>query len=396
MISWSLYDLANQFFALNVVSLYFPRWLIVEKGSAEIFYGLAFGVSMFFVAVLAPFLGMAADAGKRRRFYLTLFTLLSVVFTAFLGVSKSVPVALLFFAVANFGCQEAIIFYNALLVNVSPKERIGLVSGLGRMFGYMGAIAALFISKPVVLKMGYQAVFPLTAALFLLFALPCMIFVKEGRVRDEAPGKNGAAAVMRDAKKMRGMKDLGNFLAAVFFMLCPINTVMIFMAVYAGKVFGLTETGIVHLMAFSTLFAIIGSVISGQVSDVVGHRKSLLGIVFLWMLCLAGASAVRGPLYWAVGALAGFSLGATWVVLRALVVRLVPEENVGQAFGVFNLVGYLSGVVGPVYWGASLLFFSRFGDLGYRLSFAGLIPFLAVGAFFLFRLKEKAYIHAEH
>jgi hypothetical protein len=30
ILSRALYDAANQFFALNVVSLYFPRWLTVD------------------------------------------------------------------------------------------------------------------------------------------------------------------------------------------------------------------------------------------------------------------------------------------------------------------------------------------------------------------------------
>ncbi len=399
IVSWSFYDLANQFFALNVVSLYFPRWLTVEKNSPEIFYGLAFGISMFLVAACAPFFGTMADIARRRRYYLVLFTLVSVVFTALLGISGNVLMALVFFAIANFGCQEAIIFYNALLVNVSPRKRIGLISGLGRMFGYTGAILALLITKPIVLRMGYQATFLVTSALFLVFALPCMIFVKEGpRKSDMGPSGISTgkvfAVVAENMKKMRGIKGFGNFLASAFFMLCAVNTVMIFMAVYAGRVFGLTEGGIIDLIAFSTIFAIIGSIVSGQISDIIGYRKALLWILLLWAVCLLGGSLVKIPFHWAVGALAGFSLGATWVVLRALVVRLVPEENVGQAFGVFNLVGYLSGVIGPVYWGLSLLYLSRFGETGYRVSLASLTLFLLAGSFFLLRTEKQAQIHA--
>ena len=400
IVSWSLYDLANQFFALNVVSLYFPRWLTVEKNSPEIFYGLAFGASMFLVAACAPFLGTMADIAKKRKYYLILFTLLSVIFTALLSISGNVLMALVFFAIANFGCQEAIIFYNALLVNVSPGKRIGLVSGLGRMFGYTGAILALLITRPIVLRTGYQATFLVTAVLFLIFALPCMIFVKEERGKsDMVPGVSTgkiSTIVMENMKKMRNIAGFGNFLAAAFFMLCAVNTVMIFMAVYAGRVFGLSEAGIIDLIAFSTVFAIIGSIVSGQVSDVIGYRRALLGILSLWVACLLGGSLVKVPFHWAVGALAGFSLGATWVVLRALVIRLVPKENVGQAFGVFNLVGYLSGIVGPVCWGLNLLYLSRFGELGYRVSLSSLILFLLVGSFFLLRVKKNAYGDAKY
>ncbi|MGB3081640.1 MAG: MFS transporter, partial [Candidatus Omnitrophota bacterium] len=148
MLSWATYDLANQFFALNIVSLYFPRWINIERNQPEIFYGLAFGVSMFLVAIFAPFLGAISDAKNKRRVFLIFFTLLSIIFTMSLSLPVSIFLALVFFAIANFGCQVAIIFYNALMIRVTPKGRIGFVSGLGRMFGYTGAILALYLTKP--------------------------------------------------------------------------------------------------------------------------------------------------------------------------------------------------------------------------------------------------------
>ena len=147
--AWGLYDLANQFFAVNVVSLYFVRWLTLEKGAAEILYSFSFGVSTFLVAVCAPILGSLSDITGRRKPFLIYLTLLSVVFTVLLGLPKSIFFALLFFVIANFGCQLAVVFYNALMVNVAPEGKIGLVSGLGRMLGYSGAILALFLVKPV-------------------------------------------------------------------------------------------------------------------------------------------------------------------------------------------------------------------------------------------------------
>ncbi|MCK4463684.1 MAG: MFS transporter, partial [Candidatus Omnitrophica bacterium] len=116
ILSWASYDLANQFFALNIVSLYFPRWLTIERKSPEIFYSLSFGVSMLLVAVCAPILGTISDIMARRRAFLIFFTLLSVIFTMVLGLSTNIFLGLIFFAIANFGCQGAIIFYNALMV----------------------------------------------------------------------------------------------------------------------------------------------------------------------------------------------------------------------------------------------------------------------------------------
>ncbi|MFC1658174.1 MFS transporter, partial [Candidatus Omnitrophota bacterium] len=177
--SWGLYDMANQFFVLNIVSLYFVRWITIEKQAPEMLYSIAFGVSVFLVAAMAPFLGTVSDLIHRHRLFLVWFTLLSVIFTVSLGMTESIFWGLLFFAIANFGCQAAVIFYNALLINIAPKGKIGLVSGIGRMLGYCGAGLGIFIVRPLVLQGGYRAAFIPTGLLFFIFSLPCMLFVKD-------------------------------------------------------------------------------------------------------------------------------------------------------------------------------------------------------------------------
>ena len=59
--AWGLYDLANQSFALNIVSLYLVRWVTIEKQAPELFYSISFGCSVFLLACLAPFLGTISD-----------------------------------------------------------------------------------------------------------------------------------------------------------------------------------------------------------------------------------------------------------------------------------------------------------------------------------------------
>jgi len=399
ILSWALYDLANQFFALNVVSLYFPRWLTLEKKSPEILYSIFFGISMLLVAVCAPVLGTISDMRGRHKDFLIYFTLLSIVFTMAMGLSGNIFLGLLFFAIANFGCQGAIVFYNALMVKVAPKGRIGLVSGLGRMFGYIGALLALYLTKPVILNMGYQATFFLTAVLFLIFSLPCMIFIREAPLKE----KLGLGRFLEKERLLQIFKrlkltlfdsyrfgSLKDFLKAAFFGLCVVNVIILFMSVYAAKVFGLTEVQIINLIAFSTIFAILGSVVSGFISDIIGYRRSLIGVFFLWGICLLGGGLLRPPFHWLVGALAGISLGSTWVISRALVIRLIPREKIGEAFGLFNMVSYVSGIIGPLFWGLILLCFSPLGEWGYRLALLSLILFIVTGAVFLLRIPRQA------
>jgi len=398
ILSWALYDLANQFFALNVVSLYFVRWITIEKNCPEIFYSLTFGISMLFVALLAPILGTISDTRKRYKPFLIYFTVLAVIFTMLLGASENILLGLLFFAIANFGCQTAIVFYNSLIIHVSSRKKFGLVSGLGRMFGYTGAILALYLAKPIILEKGYHAVFLPTGILFLIFSLPCMFFIKEP---SSAPKIKLSSFFKKKMlfeifKKLKAtitagdkQKSLPNFLTAVFFGLCAVNVIILFMSVYADKAFGLTESQIIQLIAFSAIFAILGSILSGFISDYVGYRRSLIGIFFLWGITLLAGGILTPDFYLVVGALGGISLGSIWVVLRALVANLFPKEQIGEIFGLVNLVSYLSAIAGPLYWGLILLYLSKFGQWGYRLACLSLILFVATGIFFLLRIPKE-------
>ena len=398
ILSWGLYDMANQFFALNIVSLYFVRWLTLEKKAPEIFYSISFGVSMFFIAIMAPVLGTVSDILNRRRPFLIYLTFLSIVFTMILGISDNILVGLFFFAVANFGCQTAIVFYNALMVNITPRGKVGLVSGFGKMLGYTGALLALYLIKPIVLKSGYQATFLPTGILFFVFALPCLLFVKDkGEKRNVDlisffKGRKiieifkSLKAVGFNSQMLPGLPD---FLKASFFGLCAVNVIILFMSVYATRVFGLDEVQIINLIAFSTLFAILGSILSGYISDRVGARLTLITVYLLWVVVfILGASVRSESLYLLVGALVGMVLGATWVVSRALAIELVPVARIGEVFGLFNLVGYLSGIVGALFWGLMLLFLAPLAATGYRIALLSLNLFILLGSFFLLRIPK--------
>jgi len=402
--SWGLYDLANQFFVLNIVSLYFIRWLTLEKKMPELFYSAAFGISNLFIAALGPILGAFSDLSGRRRPFLIYLTLLSVIFTMALGLSENIILVLVFFAIANFGCQAASVFYNALMKNISSQKNIGLVSGIGKMLGYTGAIIALQITKPIVLESGYRATFFPTGIFFLLFALPCMIFIKDTAAKENTAYETGDGSGIPVSLKIRQaltalkatvlninkFPGLADFLKGSFFGLCAVNTVIVFMSIYATRVFKLDENQVINLISFSTLFAILGSFFSGLLSDRFGHRNCFIAVFFLWVFCfLGGALGRNNVIYWAVGALAGLSLGATWVVSRALAIKLVPREKMGEVFGLFNLIGYIAAIIGSLFWGVIVWALSPLAELGYRIALASQILFILCGIIFLLRIPSK-------
>ena len=200
------------------------------------------------------------------------------------------------------------------------------------MLGYSGALVALYLIKPIVLKSGYQATFFPTGLWFLIFALPCMIFLKD-KAQKENRGlfsllrKDTTAGILKDLKTgLRATYTLpgfSDFLKASFFGLCVVNVIIIFMSVYATNVFKLNETQIIRLVGFSTFFAIAGSLASGYICDRIGSVRTLMAIFFSWEVSILLGALIKTPsLYLCIGALVGISLGATWAVARALAASL--------------------------------------------------------------------------
>lgn len=394
ILSWSMYDFANTIFAMNVISLYFALWVTVDMKGEDILYSWVLSGSMLLAAVSSPIMGAISDRLGRRMPFLMFFTLICCVFTALIGLANKLVLGLLFFAIANFCYQTAAIFYNALLPQISTKGRIGRVSGYGVSLGYCGAIAGLLLVRPFVLKMGRQAAFIPTAILFLLFSLPCFLFVKD-RVVDkrnkfELQIKETFRKIKETLMHIREYPALFNFLIASFIALNAINTVMVFMSVYTKKVMGFTDPEIITFYIVSTVFAIPGSFVTGFIADRFGAKRTLSIVLGLWCISiLLAAISFSKIAFWIVGPLVGICLGATWTSSRALVVDLSPPQMLGEVFGFYGLVGKSASIIGPLIWGLCVWTFGFLGILKYRLAILSLLLFLVLGLIILQKVPNS-------
>ena len=398
--SWSMYDFANTIFAMNIISLYFALWVTVDMKGEDILYSWALSGSMLLAAIFSPIMGAISDKLGRRIPFLMFFTLVCCLFTALIGLANRLFSGLLFFAVANFCYQIAAIFYNALLPQVTEKRQIGRVSGYGTSLGYCGTIAGLLLVRPLVLKYGRQAAFIPTAILFLLFSLPCFLFVKDRLTNRRDKFELQIRGAFRKTKEtfihVREYPGLFNFLIAAFIILNAINTIIVFMSVYTKKVLEFTDSEIITFYIVSTVFAILGSFVTGFITDRLGSKRTLSIVLGLWCISiLLAAISFSKTLFWIVGPLVGICLGATWTSARALVVELSPPQMLGEVFGFYGLAGKSASIIGPLIWGLIVWAFGFLGVLKYRLAISTLLLFLGSGYFSLRKVPDKKYVRAE-
>ncbi len=361
VLSWALYDFANTIFSMNIVSLYFSLWVVNDMGGRDIHYSTANNISMLLLILTAPLLGSLSDQARRRMPFLIASTFVCVLFTGLLGLG-GLTLSLAFFVIANYAFQAGLIFYDSLLPAVSTEASRGKISGLGIGLGYLGSFTGVATGLLIVGTYGKVAVFRLSAVLFLLFALPCFLFVREraageGRLRiGWHTLRAGFSQTVRTLRHARAYPGLLRFLIGHFFYTDAVNTVILFMSVYVVNEVGFSEGAAQVFLLFAITMAALGSFGWGFVVDRIGPKRSLNLVLILWMTVFALAVIlavwVDAPsAFWLVGALAGIALGGTWASDRVYMLRLSPPRHLAEFYGLYSMAGRFGQLIGPFAWG---------------------------------------------
>ncbi len=434
VLSWGLYDFANTIYSMNILSLYFAGWLVIDLGYQDIHYSIPFSASMLLAAVMLPALGYLSDRpGRSRKMrFLLIFTAGSVGSVAAFALLPPTAIGpiLVLFGLSNFFYEGGIVFYNALLSSVSNGANVGKVSGFGVALGYLGSIAGMVLVLPFVtgdlfgLKIslieggGKAAAFLPTAFFFALFSIPVFLFVREREVSAAAQRPNGDGGIAglkaayrdiwRSLKATEKYPGLLRFLIADWFFEDAIATVIIFMGVFTERVLGIGDKDRTIFFIISTLFAMLGSYPLGLMADRWSPKKVLSGIVLGWIVVLVFfALNTVAAVFWILGPVLGILLGGVWAVSRPLLMQLAPPEKLGEFFGLFSLSGRAAAIGGPLVWGGVVYLLSADQAVGramgqlfaldtaastrlpYQLAVLALAAMMAVGLYIFRKVPDR-------
>jgi len=228
------------------------------------------------------------------------------------------------------------------------------------------------------------------AVIYLLFSLPVFFFVPDPAVRARRPLNLGVAyrGVVRTVKNLPAFAGVGTFILATVLYTDAANTAVANMALYGRVVFEMDSTQVRNLLLFSTVFAVVGSAGFGFLTARVGPKRSLVGVLVLWLVAIVLAAGALGAwMLFLAGPIVGIALGGMWTVGRVMLVALSPSEKLGEFFGLFSLAGKVSVVFGPALTSVLLFVFGG-GPFGYRISIGSLAIIMALGLFFLLRVPD--------
>ena len=403
--SWLLFDFANTSFSVIMVTFVFPLYFknVICNGepSGDALWGFSISLSMLLVALISPVLGAAADySGKRKRF-LFVFTLISVVATAMLSFSGPgmAVTAIALFILANIGFEGGLVFYDAYLKEIATDKSVGRVSGYGFAMGYLGALAILLLTKPLLSKgivlsnaPNVQLSFLAASVFFALFSIPIFLALrdqqkKEGPAISFASLGSSIKEVKHTVRHIMNYPDLVRFLLAYFFYNDAILTVIAFSSIYAQNTLGFTTGELIVFFMLVQTTAIAGSIIFGFVTDKIGPKKTIVITLLIWfVVVLAAIFADRKELFFYTGMLAGLSMGSSQAASRSMMARLTPREHVTEFFGFYDgTFGKASAIVGPLVFGVVS---AQAGSQ--KAALASLLMFFTIGLLLMTRVRSVA------
>jgi UMF1 family MFS transporter len=356
--AWALYDLANTIFSLNIVSIHFGLWVVNDMGGNDAIYGYATVTSMLFVLATAPMLGTMSDRSGRRIPFLVTTTFCCVFLTMLLGIGGLIP-SLVIFIGANYMFQSGLIFYDALLPTVAEEQDLGKIGSFGVGVGYLGSLIAATTGILLIDSIGHIGMFKVSALLFLVFSIPCFIFVKERGSRNLELKfsiiKGSIHQLIRTLARTRTYPGLSRFLIGRVFYADAVNTLIIFIGIYVTNELGFTDRELQLLLLISIISSIIGAFIWGFIVDLIGPKRTLNLVLYIWVIVLSEIAAIPllgigNTILWFSAPLAGIAIGGIWCADRPYLLRLAPPGHVGEFFGVYSIVGRFGSIIGPLVW----------------------------------------------
>jgi UMF1 family MFS transporter len=402
-LSWALGDWANSAYTTTVIAVFFPiffkqYWAADLAPTESTFYlGLSNSINSIILFAVAPFLGALADISGRKKIYLMFFTAVgALTLIAFYFINKgSWGWALAFYTISNVGYWISNIFYDALIMNVSDDDNISFVSSLGFSLGYLGGgllivLNAWAVASPATFGLPDAAAavkwsFLSVALWWILFSIPLYLNVHEtGNGGERVTFHKTFAVVFATLKRMKQHRNLFLFLLAYIFYIDGVNTI-IKMAVDFALSIGLNSNDLIKAIILVQFIGFPATLLYAWMAHKIGDRRAL----FIGLGIYAGATVFSYFInssreFYMLAVVTGLAQGGLQAISRSYFGRMTPKESSGEFFGIYNMVGKFSAILGPLFIGLMNIWTQN-----PRISILVILLFFAIGGFFLAQVREE-------
>ena len=360
---WVLYDVGNSAFTL-MVSTIFPIYFNALAESAGIsdvdylaYWGYATSICTLIVAILGPTLGAIADTKNFKKIIFSAAMGVGVIGCIVLGFLSSWLWFLVIFVLAKTGYSASLVFYDAMLTDVTEPDRMDSVSSHGYAWGYIGSCIPFVICLVIVLGGGNVGLstqtsmilaFIITAVWWLGSSVPLLRSYRQKYFSEagEHVVRNSFKRLGRTFIELTKQKHIFVFLLAFFFYIDGVYTV-IDMATAYGQALGLDSTGLLLALLVTQIVAFPCVLIFSRLVKKISS-ETIITICIAAYFCIAVYAYWLDTQFdfWLLAVLVGMFQGTIQALSRSYFAKIIPAEKSGEFFGIYDICGKGASVIG--------------------------------------------------
>ena len=366
--SWVLYDVGNSAFTMLACSLV-PVWfsnLVLATGANQLratsMWGYIQAAVTIILVLIGPAIGAIADHKDTRKILFSSAVFIGVAMCIVTGFAWNWVIFTIMYMVTRLFYQASLTFYDSMLNDVTTDDRSDAVSAYGYAWGYIGSCIPFTLSLacaalgPLMLNIIPESLskilaFAITGIWWLIVTLPLL---KNYKQINYVEGKPHIVAAFRKifatiGKIFKKDKKVLFFLIAFFLYIDGVGTI-IDNCVTIGKAVGLNnDILLIVFLLLTQVVAWIGSLVFARLSK--KYRT-----ITLLSICIGGYFV--GSLYglfihtmldFAILAfIVGCFQGSIQSLSRSYYSRIIPDENSGEYFGLYDIFSKGASVLGSL------------------------------------------------
>jgi len=383
--AWCTYDLANSVYNLVINTAIFPIYYtaitsVNNQDKVDFFgfemvnsvlYSYAISLSYLISALLLPILSGIADYTGNKKKYLKIFTYLGAfacIGLVFFTDDNTLEWGIFCVVLASIGYSSGLVFYDAYLPEIAPKNMTDRISAKGYSYGYAGSVVLLLISILITQNyemFGFSDVSQATRFVFILVGLWWIGFAQipfkwlpNNRFHRKVHRdilRNGYRELKKVFLNLKDLKNMKTYLIAFFFYNMGVQAIMLLAVLFGTKELALSAAQLIPAIIIIQFIAILGATLFARLSEYKGNLFSLVSMILIWIgICLYGYTITTVNEFYIIMALVGLVMGGIQSLSRATFSKLIPSahsEDHTSYFSFYDVTFYVSVVLGTFTYG---------------------------------------------
>ncbi|MBB5183220.1 MFS transporter [Catenisphaera adipataccumulans] len=354
--AWILYDVGNSAFTMmvsTIIPIYYNA-LAARAGISDADYlatwGYAISLATFVSAILGVLFGALSDQKGYKKIMFSLFLFIGAAGCTLLGFTTGWQIFLIVFVLTRIAYNDSLVCYDSMVTDITTDDRVDKVSAHGYAWGYIGSCIPFGVC--LVLNLFYKNLgmtqtlamrlsFLITAVWWVGMSVPLLRCYRQIHYAQSGshPVKNSLIRLRDTLLQVREQKHIFIFLLAFFFYIDGVYTI-IDMATAYGKALGLNTAGLLLALLVTQFVAFPCSILFGRLADKHPTGKLILVCITAYIGIAIFAIFLHSQIqFWILAIVVGMFQGGIQSMSRSYYAKLIPAEQSGEYFGLYDIFG---------------------------------------------------------